>query len=159
MKHFLIRITSVILYFICFGCSNHNVSPKDFTEISYIISFTGDTNDFIGRISANTISMNSFLESESFQDKGNNQFSDNKFDKEYELTLKTLNENGDDNKVVNFAITALCISDGPTKRLYGKIVKKNRSNILGIEEFQINSISKNETPYPDYTKYSFSTSF
>ncbi|HBI57559.1 MAG TPA: hypothetical protein DDY12_00705 [Porphyromonadaceae bacterium] len=103
--------------------------------------------------------MNSFLESESFQDKGNNQFSDNKFDKEYELTLKTLNENGDDNKVVNFAITALCISDGPTKRLYGKIVKKNRSNILGIEEFQINSIPKNETPYPDYTKYSFSTSF
>lgn len=157
MKHYLIKIVCVILYPICFGCSSHNVTPKDFTEVTYIVSFTGDTTDFIGRISANTISANSFLESESFQDKGNNQFSDNQFDKEYLLTLKTLNDNN--NAVVNFVITALCVTDGPTKSLYGKIVKRNKNNILWTEKFQINSIPKDDTQHPDYTEYSFSTSF
>lgn len=106
------------------------------SEDTYVITFTGDCEDFSGEISATTYSRNCILNTASFTEQNQKSFSDRDFTKTYELSLVAIN-NGQ-SKTVKIHCCALCISD-KEKRMVCNIHKLTYGGDLIVKEYEFNS--------------------
>lgn len=86
---------------LCLSSCKSDDEPKQYRKVvaTYIIAFSGDTNDFEGSIEVSNETKHSVLTSDSFEKKEKNYFHDNSFEKRYELKLEAI-EMGQELKVL-----------------------------------------------------------
>ena len=92
------------------SCEKSEPPSYEENEDSIFITFSGDTYDFKGYVTAELASGNGVLTSSSFTTNKINYYSAKDFNKSYDLKLKYIV--GNDPKV-KITLTALCISDNP----------------------------------------------
>ena len=136
---------------ICCVISCSEEEPYNYTISidTYVVTFSGNRNEFKGLVSVSTISERSSLKSNSFDNYSKNLLSDTKFKESYEFTVKYNNHHPPKIKIQS---TALCFSVENQKVKMDIYKMSSDGDVLIHKEFTFKSFPKGSTPpYKDYS--------
>lgn len=150
MAAILCWIATILSLCLCStSCSQDEPPSYSISVDTYVVTFSGDRNEFKGLISVSTTSTGCYLSSSSFNDSTKNSFSDSKFNESYELTLKSYNNS---HPKVKIQCTALCFSEENMEMTINVYKMSSDGDILLYEGFTFKSFQKGSKPsYDDYS--------